>query len=356
MNINIYICLLTLLTAGLVGCSKEEVGSTTDTPLTPIRLSAEIAASMETKTQGTDGFPNEGKISVIAAKHTQGATTWADLHLDNKPAATTSTGATYDFNWLPTGSDQLTPPYYWPFNPEEKLVFVAFGPTGLTHSQGSKTSLDIQLKKDKDMEDVIYTRPTEPKNKESQNGKVDLGEFQHALGKVRIVIKAINTKDEDVVTDQFKVKSIKVKTKATTATLNLTNGTLANQEASDYEEFDLLAKETALNKSGGITVEQNVLPQSDNITYIGLTLTDGILEYGKNGNDSNDKSSFGYTLSNFTLENGSKLSFEAGKITVLTFKIKIKDVSTGDGDDTTIILKGDLKDWECQGNFEVGIE
>lgn len=353
MDINKFICFITLASSVLAGCSQEEAVSPEGDVFIPIRLSAEIATSTEVKAKDTGvDFPNKGKITVIAAKHTAGTTNWNDLHLDNKPAVTTSKGSVYDFNWSPEGSGLTAPKYYWPFNPDENLVFVAFNPTTLSYTQHSKTSLDIELKEK--MEDMIYTKPTAPKNREAGQ-TVDLGQFQHALAKVRIIVKAIDKKGNAVSTEQFKVKEIKVKTKVTTATFDLTDSKLTTLTGTEYKMFTLLNTLTPLKDVNGIKVEQNILPGNEEITYIGLTLTDGILEYGKNENDPKHPK-FGYTLSEFTQEGDAKLAFEAGKITILTFNVQVTDVSTGDGDDKTIILKGDLKDWECQGNFEVGIE
>lgn len=345
---------IALASITLAGCSSGEEVSLTDDTSTPICLSAGIATSIQVAPKGraVEAFPNSGKIAVTAAIHKNSSTEWNSVYIDNKLAGTTQSvesGSAYAFDWDIATPDQWgNKTYYWSFNPDEKLVFVAYSPnangTTLKPITNSKTSLDITL--GGNMPDVMYTKPTGALNKES--GNVDLGEFQHALAKVVIRVKAVNTDEEDISTDKFKVTDINVKTKITTATFDLPTSTLKlGSKATSYTSFPLFNTETALTKEI-ITKELYVLPGSEASTVIGLSLTDGVLNYGKNGENN------GYEISEF---NGNPVpTFIAGQTTLLTFKIEVKDVSTGDGDKSTIILKGDLEDWKCQGGFEVGIE
>ncbi len=331
----------------LSGCANDVALPETEGERVPILFSAggtgiSTDTQAQTKTTG-DAFPNEGKVAIVATTSTSTATPtdWTELYLNHVEA----TAAAEDANGK--HSITLAKTEYWPFNPDEKLVFVSYSPRGIQQTSGNKMSLNIQQKDG--MEDIVYTTPTAPLNKEA--GTADLGKFQHALTKVRIIVKAIDEAGNPTTAKQFEVTGIKVKTKATSATFNLATSVLTTTLANDFAPYTLLSTATALDKTEGVTAELNILPGNEENTYIGLTLKDDVLSYGKDGNDSS-KDDFGYKLADFTPnENTKPLTFEAGKITTLTFNIKITNVQ-----DNTIILKGDLKDWECQGNFEVGIE
>ena len=333
----------------LSGCSNDVATVEGDGNL-PILFTASISTSTDVETQNsaqtkaeTTSFPNGGHIAILAANATQSGVNsdgWQNLYMD-VTATATGTNPTY-----PVIVDGTTT-YYWPFNPEEKLVFVAYSPKDYPHVSNNRTSLNILLK-DK-MEDVVYTKPTAPLAKTKET--VNLGEFQHALAKIRIVVKAIDEAGKPTTAKQFKVTSIKVKTQATSAVFDLTSSRLTSQLATNFTSFPLLSTARALDTEEGVVAELNILPGNEESTYIGLTLTDDVLSYGKDESDSTN-GNFGYKLSEFTPETGTeKLAFEAGMITTLTFNIKVTDIQN-----KSIILKGDLKDWECQGDFEVGIE
>lgn len=305
----------------------------------PTSVNTEISNSVQTKAESTT-FPNEGSIAILAANATQNGVNsdgWTNLYMD---AAATAKGIESTY---PVDVNSI---YYWPFNPAEKLVFVAYSPKDYPQTS-SRTSLSIDLTKKKDV-DVVYTTPTTPMDKTV--GTANLGEFQHALAKVRIVVKAIDKVGKPTTAKQFNIKRIRVKTKATSATFDLIESKLTSIFAQGFTPFALLTTEKALDTQEGIVVELNILPGNEDNTYIGLALTDGILDYGKDGDDSS-KDDFGYKLAEFTPNGTDKLAFEAGKITTLTFNIQTTNIQ-----ENTITLKGDLKDWECQGNFEVGIE
>lgn len=331
----------------LSGCSND-VATEEKNGVLPILFSASISTSVNTETTNgvqikaeTTTFPNGGSIAILAANATKSGIIldgWTNLYMD---ATATAKGINSTY---PVDVDDT---YYWPFNPEKKLVFVAYSPKDYPQVNSSRTSLSIDLNQKKDV-DVVYTKPTDPMDKTIRTA--NLGEFQHALAKVRIVVKAIDKNNKPTTAKQFEVTKIEIKTKATSAVFDLTTSKLTSIVAKDFTSFSLLTAPKSLDTEEGVVVELNILPGNEEDTYIGLALTDGILVYGKNGDDSS-KDDYGYKLEKFTPEGTDALAFKAGQITTLTFKIQTTNI-----EDDTIILKGDLKDWECQGNFEVGIE
>ncbi len=358
MNKYIYIAFACVT---LSSCSnQEEVSSTDGDALTPILLSAGVEdvsteAQAESARDAGNAFPNGGKISVIAANNKGENTGWTSLHIDNKTAtAGTISNGKYPFTWDFNGDDQWgNQTYYWPFNPDEKLVFVAYSPTASTDGvvtavAGSETSFKITLKDKADV-DVMYTKPTEAMNKTTEIA--DLGQFQHALAKVQVVVKTVDTQGNYSPSDIFSVISMAVNTSITTGTFDLTKSTLAlddaAQNATSYTIFDPTDGH-ALDKA--LTEECYVFPDSQDHSSVTLNLKD---KKGINFEET-------YSINEFTNAGTNKkdLTFIAGKTTVLTFKVQVKtSPDEGDNDKTNnIILTGDLKDWECNGKFEVGIE
>lgn len=357
----------------LSGCSND-VATEEKNGVLPILFSASISTSVNTETTNgvqtkaeTTTFPNGGSIAILAANATQNEVNsdgWAasNLYMNHVSATTLGTETPYPVN-VPTT-------YYWPFNPNEYLTFSAYSPA--IHASLSMTDTDTKAKLTVEVgtssttfPDLLYSAPTDRWNKEKgQNAdeaqkKVALNQFQHAMTRLVIRVIPVDDKGEEIIdydnAASIKIKKLAIRTKVTKGELNFTTETPAIWSVTEATDHTLY---TIIESTDGIILPYNsekmeeakqdkteyyILPATTSIataekSNIALTITDGIIDYN-------------YTPA---INEFMPATLEMGKITTLTFKVRVMKVSTGDTDH--IVLMGDVSPWIEKGNSDVTIE
>ena len=223
-----------------------------------------------------------------------------------------------------------------------------------TVTKNSSTVLNVTLKGN-ETADVLYTVPTGAKSKIDKT--VDLGLFNHALAKVKVIVKAVYKNNNDEYVDltenvPFSVAELGIKTIQTSGTLNLTdpgNG-IINGDAETEQAFTLFTNGGDNNNShllnSPLEKECYMLPSTEENSSVTVALKD---------EKSANPDKYDINISKFEKSKSDNIEFIAGKTTVLTIKVKVTTTGTEPGTDD-IILEGNLTDWKCNGRFDVTIE
>lgn len=357
MKRQLYILGGTLFTLFLSGCSNgtlplpEEEGERI--PITFSASGVSVGTEVQTKAD-TKAFPHGGSIAIVAAHATQSTPDWSNLFMNHvKATANTTTDAD---NYIVTTDDNTT--YYWPFNPTEYLSFAAYSPAingsgneSVSKTSGKNTALDVKTP----FPDLLYSSHTDCWNK--SHGTVALTQFQHAMAKVKVIVKCVKYNNENAEIDysnaDITISSLSIGTKVTTGKFDFqapawTLQTPAGDAIATTLYTLITGGSSKMTKAYESTGDYYLLPNttSTNVadnSVINITLKDksGSYPYTKN-------------ISDFKVSGGGNASLVMGKITTLTIKIKVMDVESGSTDG--IVLKGDLTDWVDKGNSTVVIE
>lgn len=331
----------------LSGCSNDLQQPETDGERTPIVFSASgitVSAEEQTRAAG-DAFPNSGEITIVAAEATSTTADWGKLYMDHV-AATAATEASSKHSVTTDGSTV----YYWPFNPDEYLSFAAYSPRtdGMLSIQTDKSKLRVAPTEGNSTytyPDLLCTPVVEPCNK--THGEVELP-FEHVMAQVEINVTAINDRGEEIEepTPAITITSLTLATKVAGGTFDLSSNSWTLDDAVTYfpaTPFCTLIEGQKIPQKGTCLL----LPNTETNVQVSIKLTDA----------SGAEVTKTATVNEFnTGSNGNVLSakLERGKKSVLNFKVKLKDITTGNTE--AVILQGDLAPWDYKGESSVTIE
>lgn len=330
--------------AALCGCQKE--GGTEIDPGDghgePISFSIRTDYEYEINSKAAAGFPNNGRIGVIAAEYNNPVDWYSYPDIDDAGAtATSATNGLYSFTW-DTGQIK-----YWPFD-NSQLVFMAYSPKVSENTSTMSLSSDrttINLTLIPAMPDVMFasanaTAATTPyRMNPKPSAPVDLGTFMHALSQLTVKVVA-----DPSMNPKVKLTSLKVHSTRTSATLSLPDGasglTVSNT-AGNYTKT--LVNGTTNITTAGSSYTSLLLPGTEDYITVEITLADQNLTYQQT-----------YAISDF--ENSADpladIILEMGKKTELTITVKGVKVEQPT---TQIHLLGTLLDWDPIGDLGVTI-
>lgn len=358
------------------GCSDNLVQSETESSPMPITFSAtamssSINSKLQTKASG-DAFPN-ANIAIVATKTITGSTedSWnwesTDLELNHKLVTVNNENAAGKYT---ISNNQV----YWPLNQEDYLAFTAYSPA--THATIKKkgdagapndlkaTELALEVNSDsKGFPDLLYlkkedsktTNAVGPYNKDQGATTVELGEFQHAMAKVKLKVMCIDynnpTNESDYSKINITITSLSIGTKVTKGVFDFLTPSWALSTTTDFQTlYTLIDKgNTKMEKAYESTGNYYLFPSIPSIvdvaenSEIQITLNDGAGTH-----------SYTQKIAQFTTDGTTPVTLVQGKITELTIKIKVMGIP--DGGTGGIILLGTLTDWIDKGNSTIPIE
>lgn len=337
---SIYIaCIGALL---LSGCSNDLLQAEGDDALVPIVFTASgISVSVEeqAQTKATTDFPHDGQMTIIAANADASSVDWSSLYADPIPATAGSKNGGKHPVSITTGS------LLWPSHTGGHLGFVAYSPQThemLTTTNADKTKLGIAPRNGVSTyiyPDLLCTTPTSPLNK--THDEVELP-FDHVMAQVEINVIAIDDKGVEITpAPPITITSLTLDTKTAGGTFNLTDGTWSIDAPADaFSTFCTLIAGKNIPQKG---VSCLLLPGTEENVQVSIELEDA----------SGATVTAAHAINEF--KTGiTAASLERGKKSVLTIKVKMKDISTGNTD--AIILQGDLVPWDYKGESNVTIE
>ena len=362
--------ILTSFCFGLVvsGCSEDFATPETEANAVPITFStAKVSVSNGEQVQSRAAgakFPNEGKIAIVAQSSVATTTDWSSLYL-NHAVATAADEA--------NGSHAITldPTAYWPFNSNETLTFTAYSPaahaamkkkedTGALASLKA-TELELTATTDKGFPDLLYleqpvgkgNNAVGPYNK--AHGTVALGEFKHAMAKVKIKVMCVKydaTGTEATYNKlNMNITSLTIGTKVTKGTFDflIPAWTLTAPAVDATTLYTLINSSTKMTQAYESTGDYYLFPTAGGVdvaanSEIKITLDDGTVPH-----------EYTQTISVFKINNTTTpVTLTQGEEQLLTIKIKVMDIPNGAV--PGIILEGTLIDWENKGNSTVTIQ
>lgn len=331
----------------LSGCSNDMLQPDSGEERAPIIFNASgitVSTEGQTMTKATDNeFPNSGEIAIVAANATSATADWSSIYMDHV-AATAADKA--------DGKHAVTPAtvYYWPFNPDEYLSFVAYSPRigeTVTAVSGNETKLRIAgpgSSTDYTYPDLLCTAVVGPCNK--THGEVALP-FSHVMAQVEINVIAIDKDGNEITNPGISITNLSLKTKVAGGTFDLSSNAWALDDAAG--NYPANSFHTFINSSTAIPKKNMsclLLPGTEGNVQVSITVTDA----------SGGPITKTATINEFktgTDPTQTSAALERGKKSVLTFKVKLIDVTTGDD---TITLQGDLAPWDYKGESKVTIE
>lgn len=331
----------------LSGCSNDMLQPDSDEERAPIIFNASgitVSTEGQTMTRATDNkFPNSGEIAIVAANATSTTAHWSNIYMDHV-AATAADKADGKHAVTPTDNSTV---YYWPFNPDEYLSFVAYSPRiggTVTAVSGDKTKLRIvgpgSSSTDYTYPDLLCTAVVGSYNK--THGEVTLP-FSHVMAQVEINVIAIDKSDKEIDDSGISITNLSLKTKVAGGTFDLANNAWTlDAAAGDYPANSFrtfISSSTAIPQKNMSCL---LLPGTEGNVQVSITVTDA----------SGGAITQTATISEFKTGQ-TPAALERGKKSVLTFKVKLTDVATGDN---TITLQGDLAPWDYKGESKVTIE
>lgn len=339
----------------LSGCNNDVVNP--DDERVPIAFSAEIpSASVEAQTRATD-FPNSGSIAVVAANATSTTPTWSSLYLDHVIATVgdKDVSSIYPVSFTST--------QYWPFNPDEYLSFVAYSP--ITHSSLTHTGVGLTVDitgKVYSFPDLLYTAPVGPYNKDYNSydgtkGKISLGDFKHAMSRLAVKVIVVD-QDGNVLpsnahpVNQLKISSLIVKTNVTQGGFDLVSSQWALTNSGTLQTVYTLASSSSMSSVPYDNTDTSVcylLPSTSSINTVALSS----ITFKVKDNNTNIEVGGDYPLDQFEQTDGSPVTLEIGKTTILLIKLQytaIPPISP------TVQLQGQLVEWNYKGTSTVTIE
>lgn len=328
----------------LSACSNDMLQAESDDELTPIVFNASgITASMEGQAQTrakNDKFPNSGKIAIVAAHATSAVADWNSLFMDHAGATAANEDAERKHSVTIDGNT----PYYWPFNPDEYLSFVAYSPKAdnMLSICGDRTKLRVapaQGITTFTYPDLLCTTVIGPQNKTKSSIELP---FEHAMAQIEINVIAIDDKgNEFTPSPAISITSLTLDTKIAGGTFDLaSNSWSLDTPAKVFSTFCTLITNDDIPKKG---VSYLLLPGTEADVQVTITMSDAS---GATVTES-------YAINEFKTS-GTSAILERSKKSVLTIKVKPKDISTGNTD--AIILQGDLAPWDYKGESKVTIE
>lgn len=371
---SLYFLILIYFSLFVSGCGNDIATPEAEDKLVPITFSsdistsvnAETASQIQTKAGSTDPqFPNNGKIAVVAANATSSAIKtegWAESNLLlNHLEATANAWNGTSFPVTINGSTT----YYWPFNPDEYLTFAAYSPaTDATmkrkKEESSLNDSELQIEvntTNAKLPDLLYSTPTICWNK--THGNVSLTQFKHAMARLVIRVVGVDKKGEEIKdyanAANLKITKLNVLTKVTKGIFDFTtpDWKLTSPASVDFHSlhsFDFTAADKGkLPYDSSKEQEIYIFPATTGVNTVELSkiefeIKDAVLTYGK---------AEGYQINEFKDDKDTPVVLNMGETTVLTFKIRVMEVSTGDTD--KIVLQGDLADWDYKGESSVTI-
>lgn len=328
---SIYIaCIGALL---LSGCSNDLLQAEGDDALVPIVFTASgISVSVEeqAQTKATTDFPHDGQMTIIAANADASSVDWSSLYADPIPATAGSKNGGKHPVSITTGN------LLWPSHTGGHLGFVAYSPQTHDMLTTDKTKLRIAPRNGVSTyiyPDLLCTTPTSPLNK--THDEVELP-FDHVMAQVEINVIAIDDKGVEITpAPPITITSLTLDTKTAGGTFNLTDGTWSIDAPADaFSTFCTLIAGKNIPQKG---VSCLLLPGTQENVQVSIELEDA----------SGATVTASHAISEFKTGT-TDASLERGKKSVLTIKVKPKDIS--------IALEGDLEPWDYKGNSEVTIE
>lgn len=346
---SIYIaCIGSLL---LSGCSNDLLQTEGDDALVPIVFSASgITVSMEeqVQTKATTDFPHNGEMMIIAANANSTTINWSSPYTGPIPAtAGSKNGEKYPVS-ITTGS------LLWPSHTDGYLGFVAYSPRagGMLSVVIDSNNTKLRIAPGGNVStftypDLLCTDPIGPLSKgngEVKDGEVNLP-FNHVMAQVEINVIAIDDKGEEITTpaSPITITSLTLETQTAGGTFNLTDGTWSiDNPVGTFSTFCTLITNEDIPQKG---VSCLLLPGTEDNVQVSISLEDAS---GATVSASHVISEFSTTAASLKKEETTPASLEKGEKSVLTIKVKMKDIS--------IALEGDLAPWDYKGNSEVTIE
>ncbi|HBG41153.1 MAG TPA: hypothetical protein DDW85_07035 [Porphyromonadaceae bacterium] len=358
------------------GCDKDSVTPETGDKV-PITLSASsLPALMDIQPQGASSSQgiqtraetiNSRSIGVVAVNTDQttalSAIDWTGYYLNHVRANGTNTTLKVDEKQV-----AFVLPQWWPFNPNEYLAFVAYGPHSEGDSRvqrvGATNTLKVTSNTTASFPDFIYTEPVGPWNKETAKANTDkavsLGEFQHAMAKLDIRVILADKDGKPLAADKYpnpnriRITKLEVSTVRTGGSFDLL------QTPKSWVLNDPLAEavtvRTHVNSATPITADLStfsncfLLPGTHTESYVFID----IQELAATTDTSLNTVSRTAKINEFEVTDGTGgAKLEMGKTTLLTIKVKYVPIPDPEQD---IILEGQLVEWDYQGKSTVTIE
>lgn len=359
------------------GCDKESITPETGEKV-PITLSApSLPVSIDIQTLSTASSQgiqtraetiNDRSIGVVAVNTVEGAgldtLNWSNYYLDHVGATGTNTDLN-DEKAVTFASTQ-----WWPFHATEYLAFVAYSPyygsngdNRVTRDEESNT-LRVTSNETGSFPDFVYTTPVGPWNKEtaktSPNKAVSLGVFQHAMAKLDIKVILVDKDGNTLPPAQYpnpnriRITELKVSTTVNSAQFDLIQPTTPKTWVLDADRNEQTVR-THISSSTTLTdvlptyTGCFLLPGTENDSYVSIK----IQELAETGNTVINDISRKARINEFALEPSGTATLEMGKTTLLTIKVKYVPIPDPE---TSLILEGQLVEWDYKGESTVTIE
>lgn len=306
--------------------SDQPSGGTGDA----ISFSASPAA-----TRALEDFPNS-TIGISATYSTTPGDWRSYGDIENEMASdTTQADATlYGFKWETVK--------YWPFDGSE-LIFAAYSPhdsqSGALSLNADLVHLDINLAED--MPDVMYASGNAAMTPYSKTDVTAyLGEFRHALSKLKVIVTA----DSEKFNTDVKLIGLTVSTPKGKATLDLlSDGDMVFYYGNDFA-YDLV--NTTITFTADSPYEANTVylfPGTHDDTTITVRLQDSSYTFEES-----------YTLSDAMFDDNSTEPLTLVRAATTTLTLTVTGTTVQDPNDA-VRLQGQLTDWLDKGSVEVTI-
>lgn len=338
----------------LSGCNNDMVQPEKEGEHIPIVFKASdttvtIEEQAQTRNAGT-AFPNNGSIAIVAANAPAQTIDWSSLYMNHDIATAGEEDASGKHSIVTSVSR------YWPFDPNEYLSFMAYSPhtsqsSLLSIAATDNTKLEITSNPDittsTPYPDLLYAAPTEAYNK--THGNVELS-FSHVMAQVEIRVVAIDDDGKEITPNPVVTASLTLDTKVKSGTFDLLEDKwILETPSNNFSDFCTLAKD----KSIPYTVSCLLLPSAADMGNTSINMADNTrINITLKDAAESDIVPFHATISEFTT-NSVTASLVEGMKSVLTIKVRLKDITTGN---KAFDLEGDLKPWNYQGESEVIIE
>ncbi len=272
---------------------------------------------------------------------------------------------------------------WWPFNPAEYLAFVAYSPTfagtggdNRVSRVGTSNTLKVTAGTNNAFPDFLYTTAVGPYNKvTAQNNTgggeaVSLGEFQHAMAKLDIVVRLVD-KDGKVIPpgkfpdpNRLRITSLAVSTKVKNGEFDLLATpkvwtSLDNTGAEQTVRTHINSSTTFPTTPTTYTDNNFLLPGTQEESYVSITIE----ELHPTDNSAVNTVSLKAKITEFMVSDGVAplrgATLEMGKTTLLTINVMYVGIPTPPDPDDPLLelqLEGQLVEWDYKGKSEMVIE
>ncbi len=347
----------------LSGCNNDVV-EPDEGQQVPIMFSANLpSVTVESQTRATT-FSNEDKVAIVAANATAVSpipTNWTSDNLYLNHETGTIGNATWEHGYAeyPITLSSLK---YWYFEPNKYLSFVAYSPIPSVDIRVTRPNSDMKLTVNGAapgfFPDLLYTGTIGNYNKTRVSVLFD---FKHAMARLAVKVIVVD-QDGNILpsnahpVNQLKISLLVVNTKVTQGNFDLVSSqwTLANPGTSYQTAYTLATSSSMLpvpydNTGSTPTSVCYLLPSTSAVNVVSSSSINFKVK------DTNMGIEVGgdYPLDQFKQIDGSPLTLEMGKTTVLLIKLQytaIPPVSP------TIQLQGQLIEWDYKGTSTVVIE